>query len=137
MDNPVDHSLDLGFVNFVQHPQNSNYVVFRFADEERAKTFKARLEESKIWFETDKENKRNKEYTLFGIHKNDFKKAQQINYDVEAKHKKPFIPFKILRYTVLVFGLGVILLAILGYCNQQDKLRRINEQYSLGQNTNS
>lgn len=133
MDNPVDHNLDLGFVNFVQHPQNSNYVVFRFADEGRANTFGQELEKKNIWFEKDKEGKRNKEYTLFGIHKNDFKKAQTINFSVESKHKKPLIPFKGLRYTVLIIGMGALLLAVLGYCKQQEKLREINEQYNLEQ----
>ena len=102
MDNPIDHSIDLGLVNYVQHPTNQNYIVYRFADENRAASFEAALGVNQIWFEKDYGDKRGKKYTLFGIHKNDFKLTERINFVVEAEHKKPFIPFKILRYSIMM-----------------------------------
>ena len=128
MDNPVDNVVDLGLVNYVQHPSNSKYVVFRFADIERANSFEEALTSSKIWFEKSSDFKREKEYFLLGIHKNDFKKAEKINYLVEAKHKKPFIPFKILRYTVMFISAGILTIAILGYCHSRKILNSIDNQ---------
>ena len=128
MDNPVDHTvIDLGLVNYVQHPTNPNYIVYRFADIDRANSFEVALTEQSIWFEKSSEPKRGKEYFLFGIHKGDYKKTESINYRVEAKHKKPFIPFKILRYSVMTISAIIMLLAILGYCNRQKVLDSVNK----------
>ena len=126
MENPVDHTLDLGLVNYVQHPSNPSYIVYRFPDKERAASFEIELKNNSIWFEKDEENKRGKVYTLFGVHKNDFKVTEQINFKVEAKHKKPFIPFKGFRFIVLFIGLGLLLLSVIGYCKQQQKLSSYN-----------
>ena len=127
MDNPVDHTIiDLGLVNYVQHPTNPNYVVYRFADINRANSFEKELTAQGIWFEKSSEPKRSVEYFLFGIHKRDYKKTEKINYLVEGKHKKPFIPFKILRYSVMIFSAGIMLLVILGYCHRQKVLDSVN-----------
>ena len=75
--------------------------------------------------------KRTTEIVLFGIHKTDYTKAQKINYSVEGKHKKPIIPFKGLRYTILIVGMGLLLLATIGYCKAQNKLSLINQDNSL------
>jgi len=131
MENPVDHTIDLGLVNYVQHPSNPQYIVYRFADKNRADSFKVELIHQKIWFEESTEPKRSKEYTLFGVHKGDFKKTESINYRVEAKHKKPFIPFKILRYSLMLFSGVVLTLAIMGYCNRQKTLNRVNNSSHL------
>jgi hypothetical protein len=122
MENPVDHTIDLGFVNYVQHPENKNYIVFRFADGQRAETFEFLLVEQKLWFEKGEEVKRNKPYFMYAVHKSDFKKVEQINYDTEAKHKKPIIPFKALRWSLLMFSFFVLVLATVGYCKAQNKL---------------
>lgn len=127
-DNPVDHKLDLGFVNYVQHPQNSEYIVYRFADKNRADDFEAELTSRNIWFEKGEEEKRNVNYFLFGVHKSDFKTVQKINYQVEAKNKKPFIPVAWLRYFLLVFSAVLLTLAVLGYCEAQKKLDTQNEK---------
>lgn len=126
MENPVDHTLDLGLVNYVQHPSNPSYIVYRFPDKERAASFEIELKNNSIWFEKDEENKRGKVYTLYGVHKNDFKVTEQINFKVEAKHKKPFIPFKGFRFIVLFIGLGLLLISVIGYCKQQEKLSSYN-----------
>lgn len=127
MENPVDHSLDLGLVNYVQHPSNPSYIVYRFPDPERAASFEEELNAQNIWFEKGEEEKRSNLYTLYGVHKKDYKKTERINYLVEAKHKKPFIPFKVLRYFVLILGLGMLTLAIVGYCESRKKLASYND----------
>lgn len=127
MDNPVDHPLDLGLVNYTRHPSNHDYVVFRFPDEGRANSFEEELKRQNIWFERSEEERKQRTYHLFGLHKTDFKKAQSINVAVEGKHKKPFISFAPLRYFVVAFGLIVLILAIVGYCKQQEKLASYDE----------
>ena len=128
VDNPIDNVVDLGLVNYVQHPSNQHYIVYRFVDPERAASFEEELKAGNIWFEKDIERKREKEYTLFGIHKRDFRLTDKINFRVEGKHKKPLIPYKGFRYFVILLGLGILTLAIIGYCKQQEKLASYNEE---------
>lgn len=123
MSNPVDHTIDLGFVNYVQHPENPDYIVFRFSDHNRGLDFERALIEQNIWFEKGEELKRNKVILLYGIHRTDYKKVEKINYQVEARHKKPAIPWKGVRYSVLIITLAAIILASVGYCKQQEILR--------------
>ena len=59
------------------------------------------------------------------------KKKEHINYKVEAKHKKPFIPFKWFRYTVMIIGLGVVCLALIGYCQQKKKRTAYDEKNEI------
>ncbi len=122
MDNPVDHPIDLGLVNYAKHPENSEYVVYRFADENRANSFEEALNEKSIQFEKGMHDKKQVTYYLFGVHKNYYKVTEKINFSVEAKHRKPFIPFAAFRWFLLIFSAIVMLLAILGYCNAQEKL---------------
>lgn len=131
VNNPVDNIVDLGLVNYVQHPSNPQYIVYRFVDPERAASFEKELEAQSIWFEKDIENKREKEYILFGVHNRDFKRTDKINFKVEGKHKKPLIPFKGFRYFVVLLGLGLLTLAIIGYCKQQEKLSLYNNDSAL------
>ena len=115
MENPIDHTIDLGFVNYVTHPENNKYIVFRFADSARSDSFEKELVAEKIWHEKSDEEKRGKTYDLFAIHTSDFKKVQQINYKVEAGHKKYIISNKPIRIIVLIFGLVVLTLTLVGY----------------------
>ena len=127
MDNPVDNIIDLGLVNYVKHPSDPSYIVFRFPDENRANSFEAELVAAEIWFERSSEQKSTRLFHLFGIHKNDFKKAEKINFRVEGMHKKPLIPFKALRYGLILFSATVMTLAIMGYCESRKKLQSVNE----------
>ena len=122
MENPVDNIVDLGLVNYVKHPTNPNYIVYRFPDKARADSFQFELEQKKIWFERGEEEKRQRTYHLIGIHKNDYKYTVRLNYLVEAKHKKPLIPFKALRYGLMMISGFLLTLAIVGYCKRQNTL---------------
>lgn len=123
MDNPVDSLVDLGLVNYVQHPTNPDYVVYRFGDENRAESFAKALDEAGINYERGEELKRTVTIHLFGIHKLDYKKTVKINYIVEAQHKKPLIPFRAFRWFLILFSAMAMTLAIVGYCKQQETLR--------------
>lgn len=126
MDNPVDHIVDLGLVNYVRHPTNPDYMVYRFGDAERANSFEKALKEAGIPFERAVEERKQRDYHLFGIHKNDYKRTVQLNFLVEAEHKKPLIPFKVFRYFLILFSMTALTLAVVGYCKQQEKLASHN-----------
>ena len=128
MENPIEH-LDLGFVNYTQHPTNSKYIVYRFTDENRANSFRVLLSENNIEFEEDSEEKKQQTYTLFAIHQKNYKKSMKLNFEVEKKHKKPLIPFKILRWSVVIFGIAILLLSILSYCKHMEHLKQQTEIY--------
>lgn len=127
MENPIEH-LDLGLVNFTKHPSNPDYVVYRFTNEEKANSFKRELEEQKIAFEEDTEDKKQVSYTLFAVHKKFYKQTMRMNFKVEGKHKKPLIPFFTLRWFVLLFGLSILLLSILSYYKHMEHLNEKTEQ---------
>jgi hypothetical protein len=120
--------LDLGFVNFTKHPNNPNFLVYRFTDIARANSFREELKANNITFEEDTEEKKQVTYTLFALHKKHYKKTMQMNFKVEGQHKKPLIPFRLLRWTVLLFGLGILLLSILSYCKHMTYLNKKTEQ---------
>ncbi|MEJ6615953.1 MAG: hypothetical protein QNL61_03465 [Crocinitomicaceae bacterium] len=122
MENPVDNIVDLGLVNYVKHPTNPNYIVYRFPDKGRADSFQFELEQKNIWFERGEEEKRQRTYHLIGIHKNDYKHTVLLNYLVEAKHKKPLIPFKALRYGLIMLSGFLLTIAIIGHCKRQNAL---------------
>ncbi len=131
MENPIDNIVDLGLVNYVAHPENKRFIVFRFADTNRADSFEEMLKDADIWFERGQEDKRGQQYTLFGINNRDFKRAEKFNYIVEAKHKNRFIPLGWLRWTVIALSAGIMTLTLIGYCKAQktlDEANRTTEQ---------
>ena len=83
MENPIEH-LDLGFVNFTKHPNNPNFLVYRFTDIARANSFREELKANNITFEEDTEEKKQVTYTLFALHKKHYKKTMQMNFKVEG-----------------------------------------------------
>jgi hypothetical protein len=120
MDSKVESIIDLGLVNYVRHPSNPNYIVFRFANKIKADDFEDNLTIDKIWFEKGEEDTRGKTYILFGIHKRDYSKVERINYDVEGRNRNFLISNKFFRWTFVLFSIGAMLLAIVGYCSRPD-----------------
>ena len=127
MENPIEH-LDLGLVNFTKHPNDPNYIVYRFTDLNKANSFREELISNNISFEQDTEKKKQVTYTLFALKKKHYKKTMEINFKVEGAHKKPLIPFRLLRWTVLLFGLGILLLSILSYYKNMTYLNEQTEK---------
>ena len=127
MENPIEH-LDLGLVNFTKHPNDPNYIVYRFTESNKANSFREELILNNISFEQDTEKKKQLTYTLFALKKKHYKKTMEINFKVEGEHKTPLIPFRLLRWTVLLFGLGILLLSILSYCKHMTYLNEQTEK---------
>lgn len=117
MDSPLDNIVDLGLVNYVRHPSNPDYIVFRFADQARADDFERSLKERKIWFERGKEERKQRTYHLFGIRNRDFNAASQINYAVEGRNRKFLIDNKIVRWALVIFGMAALIFAVFGFCS--------------------
>lgn len=116
----VENIVDLGLVNYVRHPSNPNYIVFRFADKKRADQFEIELKNKNIWFEKGEEQSKVKLYYLFGIHKRDYPTVQSINFIVEGKNRTFLMPNAYFRWAVLLISIGMVLLAIIGYCSRPD-----------------
>lgn|SRR5690554_7459141 len=131
MDSKVENIIDLGLVNYVRHPSNPNYVVFRFADKKRADDFEQTLKTNKIWFEKGQEDTRGKTYFLYGIHNRDHSKVEKINFDVEGRNRNFIIGNKILRWSLVLFGLSVMTLATVGYCSRPDLLGEKTELHHI------
>ena len=127
MENPIEH-LDLGLVNFTKHPNDPNYIVYRFTESNKANSFREELILNNISFEQDTEKKKQVTYTLFALKKKHYKKTMEINFKVEGEHKTPLIPFRLLRWTVLLFGLGILLLSILSYYKNMTYLNEQTEK---------
>jgi len=115
MDSPIDNPFDLGLVNYVKHPTDPNYVVFRFADLRRAKDFEAALKAQNIWFEKGEEERPARTYYLYGLRNLDFGKAQKINYDVEARNRTFIISNNFFRWALILIVLGMVILGTIGY----------------------
>ena len=126
MENPIEH-LDLGFVNYTQHPTNPKYMVYRFTDVNRANHFRELLNENKIEFQEDTQEKKQQTYTLFAIHQKNYKKTMKMNYEVDKKHKKPIIPFRFLRWAVVLFVMGILFLSIVSYYKHMEHLKEQTE----------
>lgn len=120
----VEHIADLGLVNYVQHPTNPKYVVFRFAHENRASSFEEALTKEGIWFEKDQQMGRTRVFYLFAVHRKNFKKVQQINFLVEGKHRSFIIRNSYFRYFFVLFTVSVITLAFVGYCKRPDVVEK-------------
>ena len=129
----------LGLVNYKDHPTNRKYKVFSFYSEAEADTFKKELDAQKVWFEYDTSEVKNKypnlpgakEFEtvhLVGVQSIHFKKAQRANYIASAKHRKPIIKYRFLRYGLLTVFFTLLTIAIVGYVKNQQKLKERTEQ---------
>ena len=118
----VENIVDLGLVNYVRHPSDPNFVVFRFADKIRADQFEIELTNKKIWYERGEEQSKVKLYYLFGVNKRDFNAVQSINFTVEGKNRSFLMPNRYFRWAVLFLSIGMVTLAIIGYCTRSEKI---------------
>ena len=100
--------------NYRDHPENKDYKVFFFYNLEQGNYFKQLLEQEPLEYELFIEEEA-KPIMLFGIRKRHFKQARDLSDLSYAKFKKPFIGNKWIRFAVLGFTIGAIIIAIIGY----------------------
>ena len=106
--------IDLGLVNFKDHPSDDNYKIFRFVNLPKAKQFEKGIEELDIFYERHETTKGTNNVVIYAIRKRDFEKAQKVNYLVESQFRKPFISNKVIKWVLPLITLSIIALAIIG-----------------------
>ena len=101
--------------NYSEHPNNSNYTVFRFYEQRRAEYFETLLSEREIWNESTIDLENGKTTYLFGIKKSDFEAANHCNFLVNGKYRKPSIPNVYGRWLLIGITVFLVALSIIGY----------------------
>lgn len=105
----------LRITNHQIHPTNKNYKVFFFYIEKQANYFESLLNEKKIWFERDKENRGDKVMFLFAIKMTNIREVNKLNYLAIGKYRTPIFNNKYIRYIVVSLGIIILILGIVGY----------------------
>ena len=109
----------LGLVNYRQHPTNKSYRVFNFNEVLHAEIFERELNRENVSFEKSDDFIKGEKVYLYAVSERDFQKAARANYAVSGQTRKKIIPNIILRYTLLLFVFGIIILGLIGYYQNQ------------------
>lgn len=93
--------------------------MYEFFHEEHADYFQALLEDRHVEFERHLDEDGSRPITLFGIHKRFRKDSDSCNYLTHAKFRNPMIANKMWRWGLVLFGIGIVLFALIGYLKSQ------------------
>lgn len=96
--------------NFNDHPEDPNWVVFRFTEGLMVREFTDELGRASIAFEQDSDGPP----YLVGVKQRHREAAVRINYRVLGRHRSPFMADKVLRWTVIGIVALAIALAVVG-----------------------
>lgn len=105
----------LGLVNYRVHPVNKQYRVFGFYTTEEADSFRRELEKRQVWYDADQEQVKQETLYLIGVHQSDFKKAQQANFTVAARHRTPIIKNRWIGVALIIAVVGLLVIGMIGY----------------------
>ncbi|PZE17848.1 hypothetical protein DNU06_04310 [Putridiphycobacter roseus] len=86
-----------------------------FNSKEEADLFESKMTAANLWFEKDTEDHQGDILYLFAVKNREFDLVQKINFEVNAKFRKNFIPNKTGRYVLVGFFLFIMLIALIGY----------------------
>lgn len=100
--------------NYYEHPTDNRYTVFHYYKDEQAQTFEKLLTKANIPYEKyiEEEEKR---IIMFATPKTYYKECVKYNFLAIGKHRKPFIPNKMLGVLLILFIAFAITLALLSY----------------------
>jgi len=101
----------LNLTNFDDHPTEPTWMVFRFGDREMGREFVEGLDAAGIPYESNEEGDGMR---LIGVKQRYRDAAVRINYQVLGRHREPFIGDRTIRWVLIAFTLGLVLLAFLG-----------------------
>lgn len=101
----------LNITNFDDHPEDPNWIVFRFASAALAREFAAELEKSGIACERSDVTE---PPFLVGVKQRHRELAVRANYSVQGRHRSPFIADRAFRWILLGFVGLLIVLAFIG-----------------------
>lgn len=120
-----------GLVNYRRHPENPNYIVFGFNSEAEALVFEAELNKYKTRFEKDVEGN----VYLYAIAESSMDEANKANAAVTVAFKEPLVKNKILRYSLLILIAVLLVIGIVGYVKNPQKVQREVEQNQIDTTT--
>ncbi len=120
-----------GLVNYRRHPENPNYIVFGFNSEAEALVFEAELNKYKTRFEKDVEGN----VYLYAIAESSMDEANKANAAVTVAFKEPLVKNKILRYSLLILIAVLLVIGIVGYVKNPQKVQKEVEQNQLDTTT--
>ena len=106
---------NLNLVNYKDHPADENYKILNFNSIEESDLFESLVKEQELWYEKDTEMHDGAPLYLFAVRNRDFDKVQRINFEVNAKFRKPMIRSTIGKYMLVGFLFFIITLALIGY----------------------
>ena len=105
----------LNILNYKDHPDNRNYIVFTFRSEDIFKEFASRIDAAGIEGEVHQDEDDRGNYNLVAIKQRHRKEAIRLNCEAFGKYRTPFIPNVIMKYLLLVIVFAAIGLSIMGY----------------------
>lgn len=98
--------------NYNEHPTDPDWLVFRFTTEVQAGEFVQLLREEELRFEQDATDG---PPFLVAVRSRHRSAAVRLNYLVLGRHRKPFLPDAILRWTVIGVVGALIIMALIGW----------------------
>jgi hypothetical protein len=110
----------IDFSNYKAHPTSKDHLLLFFDHEKQAAFFEELLLLNGIFFEKDLKES-GKFFIYYAINKCDFDLVKPLNEQSNSKFRKPFIPDKSLRYTVLILFFTLLILALTGLVVTQIK----------------
>ncbi len=106
-------SFDL--TNWRKHPTRKGYEVFFYKTAEEGNFLENLLVEEKIFFEKFIDEEDHSRKVMIAVKIGDVPRVQKLNNLVLAKYRKPFIPFKGLRFALVALFFIVFTLLTLSY----------------------
>ncbi len=100
--------------NYKEHPTKDHYLIFSFTKRQTAATFEDNLNQNNIPFEKDEDEHGVEEVFFYAIRTYYRKEAVKQNLLALAKHRKPLIANKILKYVILAIFFLLLLGVIVG-----------------------
>lgn len=94
-------------------------MVYEFFHEPHADHFEELLKGRQVDYERHLDEEGEEPITLFGIEKRYVDVADNCNYLTHAKFRKPMIPYKGLKWAMLIITIGMVTLALIGYFKSQ------------------
>ncbi len=103
MDKPL-----IQLTNYLPHPENPEYAVFMFYQEDMAEFFESKLIEGNIKFEKDKDELNKRPRILYAIRRTRLDEAIRYNFEAHGRYRKPFMKNKGIAWFVVIVFLALI-----------------------------
>ncbi|HOZ40249.1 MAG: hypothetical protein IPO05_12405 [Flavobacteriales bacterium] len=102
----------LNITNYDDHPEDPNWIVFRFGRSDLSVEFRSELDKVGIAYQSDGASE---PPFLVAVKQRHRELAVRANYLVLGRHRSPFLADGILRWLVLIGVGALVTLALVGY----------------------